>query len=74
KLDANAIYIGITSNHKIRWRQHCNACKFAKGSNKRLYNAINKYGVENFEMKVMEEFENRDDANQREIFLIQDFI
>lgn len=73
KLDANAIYIGITSNHKIRWRQHCNACKFAKGSNKRLYNAINKYGVENFEMKVMEEFENRDDANQREIFLIQDF-
>lgn len=43
------IYIGSTINFKERWYKHQNG----KG-NKHLYNSIMKYGIENFEFKILE--------------------
>jgi len=43
-------YIGVTVNPKARWSRHC---KPSNNSRLLLKNAIQKYGSENFEMKLL---------------------
>ena len=40
------------------------------GSGKYLWNAIRKYGIENFECKIIEECDSREQLNEREIYWI----
>ena len=62
------LYFGVTQQElKIRWQQHkCN-------SNKKsyyLYNAIRKYGFENFQIEIVFEAENKKEMLQKEIEFI----
>jgi group I intron endonuclease len=49
-------YIGKTTlSIKERWREHIRESKREKNKNRPLYNAINKYGIENFIIEPIEE-------------------
>jgi group I intron endonuclease len=59
-------YIGKTRHScKERWLGHIYACK--KGHT-RLYNAIKKYGIENFDIFTFEDVYDESDLNNREIY------
>lgn len=66
----NKIYIGVSNNPKRRWDEHCR-------NNNKYYsmidNAIQKYGKENFEFEILEDWDLREKALQREKELISDF-
>lgn len=50
------IYIGKTVRTiKIRWKEHCSDYKKRNMEKRPLYDAMNKYGIENFEISLVEE-------------------
>ena len=62
------VYIGQSINIKIRWQQH----KREANCNRRnapLYNALRKYGLDNFTFEVLEEC-SQELLNEKEIFWI----
>lgn len=61
------VYIGQTNNPKRRFSEH-RAKGYEINSNKVLYYAFDKYGIENFEFSIIEETEN---PNEREKYWIQ---
>jgi group I intron endonuclease len=61
------IYIGSTTNYKLRKSQHLYKLKTNTHENSKLQNYYNKYGVENFEFKVIELLEETDLLKIREI-------
>ena len=66
------IYIGITNNFKQRIREHksyANSNRYKYKS--RFYNAIRKYGFENFKFEIIETVENRKQLEEREIYWIK---
>lgn len=65
------IYIGITNNFKQRLREHkscANSDSYRYQS--RFYNAIRKYGFENFKFEIIETVEDRKTLEEREIYWI----
>ena len=48
-------YIGSSMQFYIRMRQHFSDLKSGRHSNIHLQNAVNKYGLDNFEFKCVEE-------------------
>ena len=62
------IYIGQSINIKIRWQQHKREAKCNR-RNAPLYNALRKYGVDNFTFEVLEECP-QELLNEKEIFWI----
>ena len=61
------IYIGQTSNaleHRFNQHKHSADCR-------KLYNAFNKYGRENFKIEAICQTDNQEDADSLETFLIQ---
>ena len=63
----NKYYIGMTKQELgKRFSQHKAASKKASVKNY-LYNAMKKYGVENFEIEELFQFENREDCCNKEI-------
>lgn len=59
------IYIGYTSNLEERWKRH------SKGlTNKPLSNSINKYGISNHDLIVMEKHPTKNEALEAEIWWI----
>lgn len=67
-LKNNKKYIGITNNIKIRWG--------ANGKNYKsqyFYRAINKYGWDNFKHEVLLENLSKEEANKKEIELIEKY-
>jgi len=64
----NKIYFGVTQQDlKIRWQQHkCNSNK----KNYYLYNAIKKYGFENFNIEVVFEANSKEEMLEKEIEFI----
>ena len=66
------VYIGQTTNFKKRKKDHiCNA-----KDNKiqtHLYNAMRKYGIENFQFEIVEDNIEQKDLNEKEIFYIAKF-
>lgn len=72
------MYIGLTNNLKRRHSDHCSA---AKNPNNRDYNlvfhkALRKYGVENFDLNILEDNipnDNIELLKQREIYWIDKF-
>lgn len=61
-------YIGKTYDTlETRWKEHCKDARKERCEKRPLYNAFNKYGVENFTISLVEETDN---LEEREIFWI----
>jgi group I intron endonuclease len=63
-------YVGKSNNIKVRWNDHK---KIALGGKEKypteffaVHAAIAKYGIENFKIEILEEFDNEDDAYSAE--------
>lgn len=63
----NKVYVGQSINIEKRWRDH----KVRKDDSA-IHQAIQKYGVENFEFKVLQEC-TRDELNDLEVFYIEKY-
>ena len=74
-------YIGQTKTTlPKRWKQHIQACnRYTKnptltGSCRKLNEAISKYGIDSWQLEILEEFEfDKDHMDERETFYIQKF-
>ena len=67
----NKQYVGKTTyNVERRWKQHCSDYKKLKYANRPLYKAMNKYGIENFKIEVLEQCE-RNLISEREQYWIK---
>ena len=65
------IYIGKTSSTiEKRFKEHCDDSKKERCEKRPLYDAMNKYGIENFTVEKVEEVENDEIASEREIYWI----
>lgn len=65
------VYIGKTLNTiQERWREHCSDYKKERCEKRPLYNAMNKYGVENFIIEQVEEC-SPEVVNEREKYWIE---
>lgn len=70
----NKIYIGKTSNVNKRWKQHIKiSVTKEKKAYQYLHKSINKYGIDNFRIEVLETNLNEFDAFEKEKFWIQNF-
>lgn len=63
-------YIGKAANVKARWREHLRIAKSLLDNSFIIHRAIAKYKPENFQFKILFEFENEQDALNKEIELI----
>lgn len=61
-------YIGQTTNYQRRFREHRNK-GYGEEPNKPLYNAFDKYGIDNFDFEVIEDL--TENYNEREKYWIQ---
>lgn len=67
-------YIGKTDySIEERWQEHCKDCKREHFQKRPLYDAINKYGVENFKIEELEYIEDNSKLGEREIYWINEF-
>lgn len=80
KLNKNKVYIGQTrASIEQRWRQHRSGAKHRKNNNSVLYNAMNKYGEENFSIEIIKtiECDTKDELidllNELEIYYISKY-
>lgn len=62
----NKIYIGKTelSDPECRWKEHLRDYKRIKNEKRPLYEAMNKYGVENFYFEIIEETDNTEEREK----------
>lgn len=66
------LYIGKTSNSiKERWKEHISDSQKGRCEKRPLYDAFNKYGIDNFQIEKIEEVENDDIACERENYWIE---
>lgn len=64
------LYIGKTKNMRSRWNKH--KLLMSKNVNRVIYDAMNKYGIDNFEMIPIENC-SEDIVNSREIYWISQY-
>ena len=69
----NKIYIGKTSHSSIeeRFKEHIRDSRKTRYEKRPLYDAMNKYGVENFSIEQIEQVKNDEIASEREQFWIE---
>lgn len=68
------VYIGQTCQTvKERFNQHLRPSTIKKRGSYKIYNAIEKYGKENFYYEILEEGISKDDINNKEIYYIEQF-
>ena len=66
-------YIGKTSTTiEERWKEHCNDSQKERCNKRPLYDAFNKYGIENFKIEQIEEVKDNNLLNEREIYWIKE--
>lgn len=66
------LYIGKTSNSiQERWSEHKRDSQRERCEKRPLYDAFNKYGINNFQIEKIEEVENDDIACEREAYWIE---
>ena len=65
-------YIGQSIHIESRWKQHKNPYNWQRESTKPLYQAILKYGIDNFNFQIIEQCKPQQ-LNNREIFWIAQF-
>ncbi len=69
----NKLYIGKTINTiEKRFAEHIKQSKITQAKKRPLYNAINKYGIENFTIEIVEECDIKE-VNEREKYWINYF-
>lgn len=67
----NKIYIGKTNRTiEERFKEHCNEYKKERSEKRPLYNAMNKYGIENFKIEQIEEC-SLEESSDRESYWIE---
>lgn len=66
------IYIGQSTDPKSRWYRHKYSAK-KQNTNQYIHKAMHKHGVENFFFEVIAEFEKKEDANNAECNLIDQY-
>lgn len=65
------IYIGKTlKTIEERWKEHCRDFKRERNEKRPLYNAMLKYGIENFEISILEEVSS-EEINDKETYWIE---
>lgn len=67
------IYIGLTNNTARRWRSGGIEYKPRKENTRPLWNAIQKYGWENFEKSILENALSQEEAEKKEKYYIEYF-
>ena len=66
-------YVGKTTNSITeRFKEHCSDSKRERCEKRPLYDAMNKYGVENFIVEELEVVEDENLLSEREIFWIKE--
>ena len=66
-------YVGKTiSTIDERWREHCQDSQKERCEKRPLYDAMNKYGIENFKIEELEYIEDDSQLSEREIFWINE--
>ena len=65
-------YIGLSTHIEDRWQYHKTRYNWERENSKVLYQAILKYGIENFEFEVLEECEP-EKLSEREQFYIEKY-
>ena len=63
-------YVGQSNDISRRWDQHLSASEWERYSEKPLYKAFLKYGIENFEFSILEECP-LEQLNEKEIYWIK---
>lgn len=67
------VYIGKTmETPEKRFKEHCNEAHRQRSQNRPLYSAMNKYGIENFQVSTVEEC-NDSIVNEREAYWIEKY-
>jgi len=70
----NQIYIGITNSFDRRILEHFRNAKNNEDKNKsKLYNAIRKYGSQNFKFEIIDECSDIEELKNKEIYYIELF-
>lgn len=66
-------YIGkTTSTIEERWKEHCQDYKKERCEKRPLYDAFNKYGIENFKIECLEEIKDNNLLSNKEIYWINE--
>ena len=66
-------YIGKTTNTvEERFNEHCRDSQKKRCNKRPLYDAFNKYGIENFKIEEIEYVEDNSKLSEREIYWIQE--
>lgn len=66
-------YIGKTTDSiQERFKEHCRDSKKERCNKRPLYDAMNKYGIENFIIEELEQIEDDSILSEREIYWIQE--
>lgn len=64
-------YVGkTTTTIEERWKEHCSDSQKERCSKRPLYDAFNKYGIENFKIEELEYIEDDTQLSNREIYWI----
>jgi group I intron endonuclease len=67
------IYIGQTKDPKTRWSRHKSDARLGKKYNWYLYDAMRKYGVDNFIFEVIAQTKYIEEVDRLEILLIEQY-
>lgn len=66
-------YVGkTTSTIDERWQEHCRDCKKERCNKRPLYDAFNKYGIENFKIEELEYIEDNNQLSDKELYWINE--
>lgn len=69
----NKRYIGKTTNSiEERFKEHCSDFQKERCSKRPLYDAMNKYGIENFKIEEIEYIEDDSKLSEREVYWINE--
>lgn len=66
-------YVGkTTTSIEERWKEHCYDFQKERCNKRPLYDAMNKYGVENFMIEELEYVDSNSELSEREIYWIKE--
>lgn len=65
-------YIGVTKNIEARWEHHIARLRSKDRPNWKLYNSMNKHGIENFKIEKISEKETLEEILEEEVRLIRE--
>lgn len=65
-------YIGLSTKLEDRWQYHQNPYNWERESSKLLYQAIKKYGIENFTFEILEECKV-EELSEKEVYYIKKY-